>query len=510
MTDQNMAHFQPHLLEMRSISKSFPGVKALHQVGLTLDRGEVLALLGENGAGKSTLMKILAGVQSADNGSGGIFLEGQELHLSGPLGAKRSGIVMIFQELSLVMDLSIAENIYLGSVPTKKNGLIDNKKMIADAQRVLDSIRCELDPRRTVRSLPIAQQQLVEIARAVALGAKIVIFDEPTSSLTDKEKTILFRNIGMLKEQGVGMIYISHKMDEIFEISDRITVLRDGRNSGNLITKEVTMTQVTEKMIGRTLSEYYHKCTAVPGDEVLRVEGLAVDGVFEDVSFRVHSGEVVGLYGLVGAGRTEIVETIFGIRKKTVGTVYYCGKPVNIRGTGDAVKHGICLVPENRKEQGLVLGMGCLDNTVLAKLPQLANRLGVVNDKQAAQVYEDFKEKLSIVSPNPQQKVLNLSGGNQQKIVIAKWLSLMPKLLILDEPTRGIDVGAKSEIHRLIANLANAGMAVLVISSEMPEIMGISNRIIAIQEGRITAELKDGEITEKNLIEAITLGAVAS
>lgn len=492
------------LLEIKDISKTFPGVKALDKVDLHLNKGEVLGLVGENGAGKSTLMKICAGVYEADPGEGRIILNGKSVHYHSAYNAKKDGIVMIFQELSLVLDLSIGENIFLGSLPRKQKGIVDWSKLYAKSKEVLDSIECNEDPRDIIRVLPIAQQQLVEIGRALALGAKVVIFDEPTSSLTENEITLLYKNIKKLKSQGVGIIYISHKLDEIFSITDRITVFRDGKKSAELITKETTIPQVVEKMIGRSLSNYYHKSKALPGKELIRVENLSLKDRFSKIHFSVHHGEVVGLYGLVGAGRTEIAETIFGIRRKTSGTIFLDNKQVEITSSEDAVSLGIGLVPEDRKMQGLILGMSVKNNMCLAKLPWLANRLGVVDRKAPMEIYDEYKKKLSISSPSPSQQVVYLSGGNQQKVVISKWLCMSPRLLILDEPTRGIDVGSKAEIHKLIAELAESGIGILVISSEMPEIMGISNRIIAISQGRITAELAGKEITEKNLIHAIS------
>jgi ABC-type sugar transport system ATPase subunit len=492
------------LLEIRDVSKTFPGVKALDKVNLHLNRGEVLGLVGENGAGKSTLMKICAGVYEADPGEGEIILNGKQVHYHSAYDAKQDGIVMIFQELSLVLDLSIGENIFLGSLPRKQKGIIDWDKLYIKSKEVLNSIECREDPRDIIRVLPIAQQQLVEIGRALALGAKVVIFDEPTSSLTEKEITLLFKNIKRLKSQGVGIIYISHKLDEIFSITDRITVFRDGKNSAEFITKETSIPRVVEKMIGRSLSNYYHKSKAIPGKELLRVENLSLKDRFSNIRFAVHHGEVVGLYGLVGAGRTEIAETIFGIRKKTSGTIFLDDKPIEISSSEDAVRMGLGLVPEDRKMQGLILGMSVRNNMCLAKLPWLINRFGVVDSKAPMEIYIEYKKKLAISSPSPLQQVVYLSGGNQQKVVISKWLCMSPRLLILDEPTRGIDVGSKAEIHKLIAELAESGIGILVISSEMPEIMGICNRIYTISQGRITAELKNKEISEKNLLHAIT------
>lgn len=492
------------ILEVTNITKSFPGVKALKHVDFQLKAGEVMGLVGENGAGKSTLMKIICGVYQPDQGDGEIFFNGEKRYFSTPSDAKKAGIIMIFQEISLVMDLSIAENIYMGSLPLER-GLVDWKRLNQDASRKLEELGYDLDPRIPVRQLSIAQQQMVEVCRGISLGAKILIFDEPTSSLTDRETEVLFENINRLKKQGIGMVYISHKMDEISRISDRITVLRDGENSGLFETKTTPMEIVVQSMIGRKMDQFYYKSQHCAGKERLRTEHLSSSPQVEDVSFHVSAGEVLGFYGLVGAGRTELVETIFGLRKKTGGQIFIDGKAVAIRSAKDAVAHKLALVPENRKEQGLILSMSCENNISVAKLPRIANRLRVVSSKKTRAIYDEYEKALSISSPGPKQKVIYLSGGNQQKIVIGKWMSLEPEILILDEPTRGIDVGAKAEIYKLIDKLAADGMAVIVISSEMPEILGICDRIITIADGRLTGEFAGEEQTEHNLIQGITV-----
>ncbi len=493
-----------YVLEMKNISKTFPGVKALDNAYLNLKYGEVLALCGENGAGKSTLMKVLSGVYHADPGSGEIIYQGKPVRYNSPIEAKNDGVVLIFQELSLVMELTVAENLYLGSLP-KKGGRIDWKKMNADAQKVLDELECPAKPTDVISSLPIAQQQMVEIARGIALGAKILVLDEPTSSLTEKEKDSLFKIINKLKAQGVGMVYISHKMDEIFEISDRVLVMRDGKPTGEFVTKDITLDDIVNSMIGRSLDNYYYKCKWNPKEEILKVENLSLKGYFKDISFTIHAGEVVGFYGLVGAGRTEIMETIFGIRKADSGKIYLEGKEQKIHNSVDAVKAKIGFVTENRKEQGLVLGQSCRENMALAKLPMISKH-GFVDIKETYNIYNFYHDKLSISSPSSETPVGNLSGGNQQKVVLGKWMTLGPKLLILDEPTRGIDVGSKSEIYKLIADMAeNEDMAVIVISSEMPEVMGISNRILTISQGNLTGELVGDEITEDSLMRAILI-----
>ena len=502
VVDADQAPEGEYVLEAHQISKTFPGVKALDHVDLKLKRGEVLALVGENGAGKSTLTKILSGIHRANPESEHIVLDGERVEFKNSNEAKSHGLVTIYQELSLVPGLTVAENIFLGNLPRTRARLIDWKTLNERAREIMGELGLEVEPDEIVGNLSISRQQMVEIARALSQGTKVIIFDEPTSSLTENEKDILFENIRRLQAKGVAIIYITHKMDEVFEITDRIEVLRDGKNSGGLVTKEAKLDDIIQLMIGRVVDDYFHKNEAEKGKEVLKVDGLTKQGLFEDISFTVSQGEVVGLYGLVGAGRSEVAETIFGARPLDSGTIYLNGEPIRIRSTKDAVTHGMGFVPEDRKQQGLILQMTCRDNTSIAKLPWI-NTAGFVDRSQEKSIFEDFKGKLSISTPSPLQRVVKLSGGNQQKIVIAKWMSLNPKLLILDEPTRGIDVGSKAEIHKLIARLAEAGIAILVISSEMPEIMGVSDRIIAMREGRVTGTFEGDAITEENLITAI-------
>lgn len=492
------------ILQLRGITKTFPGVKALDDVALDVRRGEVHALLGENGAGKSTLMKVLAGTYTPDSGE--ILLDGQVVAPRTPLDAKRLGILLVHQELSLVPGLSVAENIFLGSLPTKGPG-VDWKKLRADAAAILERLESSVSPRDRLGSLSIANQQMVEIARALAFDPRIVVFDEPTSSLTEQEKRVLFENIRRLQEQNVAIIYISHRMDEIFELSDRITVLRDGRQRGTVFTDETNEAEATRLMIGRDLEDAGAYRPPQLGDEVLDVAGLDVPGVCRDVSLHVHAGEVVGLYGLVGAGRSELAETVFGLRKPSAGTIRLFGRERTLSSPAEAVEAGIALVPEDRKAQGLVLGMGVRDNVTLPQIDELT-RGGFVDGAKERELYSTYKERLAIKTPGPQQAAENLSGGNQQKVVIAKWLAKGPRLLILDEPTRGIDVGSKAEIHGLIRGLAEQGIAVLVISSEMPEILGVSDRILTMYEGRITAEFDAATASEDGLI-AGSIGAVS-
>lgn len=492
-----------YILEMNNINKTFPGVKALDGAYLKLKAGEVLALCGENGAGKSTLMKILSGVYTADKGSGEIRYKGKQVIYSNPNDAKNDGIILIFQELSLVQELSVAENIYMGSLP-QKGKLIDWKKMYKETKAVLEQLNCTVSPEEKVASLSIAQQQMVEIARGIALGANILVLDEPTSPLTEKEKISLFQSINHMKKAGVGIIYISHKMDEIFEISDRVLVMRDGKPTGDFNTHEINLDTIVNCMIGRSLGNYYCKGKGKTRGEVLRVENLTAKGFFKDVSFSVQSGEVLGFYGLIGAGRTEIMESIFGVRKFDSGKIFLNGKEVKIRNSYHAIKNRIGFLTENRKEQGLVLKQSCRENICMANLSNLT-KVGLVDHKAMSELYDKYHELLKIASPSGEQVVDNLSGGNQQKIVVGKWMAIGPKLLILDEPTRGIDVGSKSEIYKLIADMANSGIAIILISSEMQEILGVSNRIIAMAQGRVTKELKGEELTEETLMRSILI-----
>ena len=488
-------------LRLEDIVKTFPGVRALDGVSFEVLPGEVHALLGENGAGKSTLMKVLGGIYQPDEGR--IFIQEQPANMTSPLNAKSKGVVFIHQELSLADELSVAENIYLGELPRKSFGRVDWASLYAKSGEILKRLNCNFTPQTRVGSLSIANKQMVELARALTVEAKAVIFDEPTASLTDAEKVVLFDIINDLRDRGVGVVYISHRMDEIFTISDRISVLRDGSYRGSLVTADTNEDEVTQLMIGRSLDLTHAIVPAQMGDVALKVDGLSCGSLFQDVSFQVRSGEVVGFYGLVGAGRTEIAETLFGLRTPTAGQIEIAGLPVKITSPIDAIGHGISLVPEDRKEQGLVLGMNCRDNMTLPQVGHLTNGPFVSSAKEAA-IFNIYHEKLEIKTPSWKQKAGNLSGGNQQKIVIGKWLSMAPRVLIVDEPTRGIDVGSKSEIHNLIRALAAQGYAIIVISSEMPEVLRVSDRVIAMFHGRIMREFGATEVTEDNLVQAIS------
>lgn len=489
------------LLVLDGVTKTFPGVKALDDVSFEVRHGEVHALLGENGAGKSTLMKVLAGNHLADRGQ--VHLEGEAIRVATPLEAKKRGIVLIHQELSLVPEMTVADNIFLGSLPTTAFGIVNWRTLFDRAGRILDQLGCRFAASDKVDRLSIANRQMVEIARALVFTPKVVVFDEPTASLTDAEKVVLFDIIERLKEQDVGIVYISHRMDEIFRLSDRITVLRDGQVRGTLETAETTEDEVTRLMIGRSLEGRPSAAAGTVGEVALEVKGLSCGDLFRDVSFSLRRGEVVGMYGLIGAGRTEIAETIFGLRTPDAGEIRVDGEVVEISGPPDAIRHGIALAPESRKEQGLVLNMNCRDNMSLAQL-EAVSRGGWLDRGAEQAIYDDYAERLALKSPSWRTPVVNLSGGNQQKVVLGKWLSTKPEILIVDEPTRGIDVGSKAEIHALIRRLAASGIAVLVISSEMPEVLGVSDRILALYHGRLAAEFDAASVTEDALVQAIS------
>ncbi|WP_029057426.1 sugar ABC transporter ATP-binding protein [Stappia stellulata] len=488
-------------LRLEGIVKTFPGVRALDGVSFEVLPGEVHALLGENGAGKSTLMKTLAGMHQPNEGR--IYIEEKQVEMRTPLEAKAKGVVLIHQELSLVEEMSAAENIYLGELPRKSFGRVDWKTLFAKAGEILTRLNCKFGPQTRVGDLSIANKQMVEIARALTVNAKAVIFDEPTASLTDAEKVVLFEIIRDLKARGVGIVYISHRMEEIFTISDRISVLRDGTYRGTLITSDTNEDEVTQLMIGRSLDLSRNEEHVEFGGVALEVRALSCGSLYRDISFHVRSGEVVGFYGLVGAGRTEIAETLFGLRTPSSGTVLLEGKEVRLSSPVDAIANGISLVPESRKEQGLVLGMNCRDNITLPQVDDLTAG-PFVSDGAELAIFEQYRDRLEIKTPSWRQAVKNLSGGNQQKIVIGKWLAMRPNVLIVDEPTRGIDVGSKAEIHNLIRELARSGYAVIVISSEMPEVLHVSDRVIAMYSGEIIREFTAAEVNEDNLVQAIS------
>ena len=500
-----MADDQTHL-HMEGVSKRFPGVKALDGVSLDVRWGEIHALAGENGAGKSTLMKILSGEYSADSGI--ITLQGRQVRIEGPLMAQELGISIINQELSLIPELSVAQNIYLGREPIKGfTGLIDWQDVNAQAGRYLDKLKLDVAPTTQVMELSIAQQQMVEVAKALSLNANLIIMDEPTSALTDKESKILFDLIRELSNQGIAVIYISHRMEEIMQLAHRVTVFRDGCY---IATKEIAETSIDEiihLMVGRKLHHDSPVEVSGTGPELLRVDNLSTKTKLKAISFSLQEGEILGISGLVGAGRTEIARAIFGIDSTDEGAIYLDNRQVKIRSPKDAIRAGIGFVPENRKEQGLLLNMTVSDNLTINILEELS-RLLLIDRKRALAVAKEYIDKLKVKTPGPLEQTANLSGGNQQKIVIAKWLTTNPRIMILDEPTRGIDVGAKQEIYSLIQNLASSGIGVIIISSELPEILRLSNRILVMSQGEIAADLTRQEASQDIIMHYATGGGV--
>ena len=493
------------LLEMINISKVFPGVHALNHVSINVFPGEVRALVGENGAGKSTLIKILSGVYQPSEGE--IFLAGKKENIGSPSHAMKLGIAPVHQEVSLEPYLSIAENIFLGRQPLNRFGLIDHQKMNHEARSWLQELGVETNPTIPLGSISIAERQMVAIARAVSLDARVLIFDEPTSSLTLKETDRLFEVIRKLKTKNIAIIYISHRMEEIFQICDSLTVMRDGMLVGTKKISEVDTDMVIHMMIGRELKDMYQKTQTKIGEPVLEVKGLSVKGILKDISFTIHKGEIVGISGLVGAGRTELARAIFGDLNFESGQILIDGKLIKPKSPMDSITAGVGLVPEDRKEQGLVLTQAVKNNITMTVFPQISWG-GFINFTKENQLAEKFVQTLAIKTPSIKQQVQYLSGGNQQRVVIAKWLATNPKILIVDEPTRGIDVGAKSEIHALLNQLASNGVGILMISSELPEILAMSDRILVMHQGKIKAELEGKKATEEIIIRFATGQAV--
>lgn len=487
-----------YVLELKNIYKSFPGVKVLEDVTLQVRPGEVHALMGENGAGKSTLMKILMGIYKADQGS--IFLEGKETVIHGPKDAMSKGISMIHQELNTVLDMEVAENVFVGRELLKKGfeklKIVDIARMREETGKYFREMNIDIDPRAKMRTLSVVEMQLVEIVKAISLNSRIIVMDEPTSAITEKEATVLFAQIERLKKQGVAIIYISHKMDEIFRISDTITVLRDGQWIGTKPAKELDNDMLIKMMVGRELTDIYPKDPVEIGDVILEVKNLSRGKKVRDASFSLRKGEVLGIAGLVGAGRSELVETIFGLYPKTGGQIFLHGKEVHIKSAADAIKNKMALITEDRKQTGLNLIVSVKENIASVSIGKLSNH-GIVNDKKINEVSEKYIKELKIKTPDGNAIVGNLSGGNQQKVVLAKWLLDEPDIIIFDEPTRGIDIGAKRDIYLLINNLAKEGKAVIVISSEMAEVMGICDRILVMAEGRINGEVQREEFSQE-------------
>lgn len=485
------------ILELKNISKFFPGVKALDDVNFRLKKGTVHVLCGENGAGKSTLMKIIDGVYKPDKGE--MFINGEKVTIKDPMDAKANGIAMIFQELSYVPDLTLEENLCMGIWP-KKGIRIDWKKIRRRTQELMAQEGLDYAPDVKLRSLSVSDIQMLEILKAVSYDAKIIIMDEPTSAITDKEVKRLFQKIADLKARGASIIYISHKMDEIFQIADEITVFRDGKSIITKDAKDLTVDQVVEYMVGRKIENQYPKEILPIGEDILQVEGLTQPGVFENVNFHVRSGEIVGFAGLMGAGRTEIMRALFGLDPYSAGKVRIKGKEVRIRNVRQSIKNGLAMLTEDRRRTGIVPVLSVKFNTMLASMDKVIYK-GRLHAKEEDKIVTEACESMKVKTPSLDAKIANLSGGNQQKVVLAKWLICDPDILIADEPTRGIDVGAKREIYELMGKYASQGKGIIMISSELPELIGVCDRIYVVSEGRIAGMLSRDEFSQEAIMQ---------
>lgn len=495
-----------YLLQMKDIVKTFPGVKALKGVDLNVGYGEIHALMGENGAGKSTLMKCLIGIHPPT--SGDIYFDGKQLKGYTTSQALGIGISMIHQELSPVLYRTIMENIWLGREPINKLGLVDHKKMYQMTKEILETIELKEDPKTLMAHLTVAKMQMIEIAKAISYNAKLIIMDEPTSALTDREVKQLFKIMRKLKADGKSIIYISHKLDEIYEITDKITVFRDGQYIGTEDTDKLSVDQMINMMVGRNVDEMFPKVQCKIGDVKLEVKNLSHKKHFKNISFSVRKGEILGIAGLVGSGRTEVIETIFGIREKESGQIIIDGKEVQVNSPRDAIALRMGLLTEDRRHSGIFPMLTISANMLISNLNKYINKLGLINHKNAKDDCEEYVKAIRIKTPNLDQKIENLSGGNQQKVLVARWLMTDPEILFLDEPTRGIDVGAKAEIHRIITNLAGSGKSIIMISSELPEVMGMSDRIMVMHEGKVTGIIENRkDLTQEELM-AYATGSV--
>ncbi|MFG7960905.1 sugar ABC transporter ATP-binding protein [Pseudomonas aeruginosa] len=488
-----------YLLEVLGVSKSFPGVKALDDVQLRLRPGSVLALMGENGAGKSTLMKIIAGIHQPDRGE--LRMRGRSLLLDSPLAALRAGIAMIHQELNLMPHMSVSENIWLGREPLTALRMVDHREMRERTRGLLRRLRIGLSPDEPVGGLSIAERQMVEIAKAVSYDSAVLIMDEPTSAISETEVAHLFAIIADLRAQGKGIVYITHKMDEVFAIADEVAVFRDGGFIGLQDAAAMDSGGLISMMVGRELTQLFPERAPPQERQLLSVRGLSLAGVFEEVSFDLRAGEVLGIAGLMGAGRTNVVETLFGITLATSGEVWLEGERVSLRDPGLAIRNGLALLTEDRKDSGIFPCLSVLENMEVAVLSHYTGNGGFVQQKSLRTLCEEMCARLRVKTPDLEQCIANLSGGNQQKVLLARWLMTRPRVLILDEPTRGIDIGAKAEIYRLIAQLAEQGMAVIMISSELPEVLGMSDRIMVMHEGRVSGFLERGEATQERVMQ---------
>ena len=486
------------LVQMQGIVKRFPGVVALGGVDFDVQPGEVHVLLGENGAGKSTLIKILAGVYSKDEGR--IFVQGQEVHHLTPKMAQDLGIRVIYQEFNLMPYFTVAENLFMGREPLRNGRLIDWKKVYKEAQEILDRLDCPVSPRRLVRDLSVADKQMVEIARALSVDSRIIVMDEPTSALSMHEIDKLFQIIHLLKQKGVGIIYISHRLEEINRVGDRVTVLRDGHSVGTRKVDETNIDELIKMMVGREMkSKYPYENREIPDEVVLRVKNFTSRGKFENVNFSLRRGEILGISGLVGAGRTELARAIMGLDPVGEGAVEIFGEGIRPKSPRSMIRRGLGVLPEDRKGQGVTLVLPLVQNVTIVALHRVLRGLflSLGLEKKLA---TDYVKQLNIITPSLKTQVMSLSGGNQQKVVLAKWLFSQAKVLIFDEPTRGIDVGSKFEVHQIMMNLVKEGNSIIMISSELPEILGMSDRILVMREGRLTAELKREEATQEKIL----------
>lgn len=488
------------LFRLEKLCKAFPGVKALNDVSFSIEKGEVLALMGENGAGKSTLIKILAGAYRMDSGE--IFCEGKKVQINDRNDSTKLGISIIFQELNLFSNLSVAENIFVNREFRKAGFIYDREKTNSEAKLLLERVGLNCSPDTKLGKLSVSQRQMVEIAKALSADVRLIIMDEPTSSLTDTEVDKLFDIINNLKKRGVSILFVSHKINEVRRIADRVHILRDGEYIATLKKEEITEEAIIKSMVGRTLENIFVKQYAEIGEIALEVRNLCTKNFLKNISFNVRKGEIVGFAGLVGAGRSEVMRAVFGLDAISEGEILIDGKPVRINSPSDAIKHGLGLVPEDRKHDGLILGMSVMKNGSIVMLDKLSKH-GLINDALEYETIESYVKKLSIKTPSMEKEVKDLSGGNQQKVVVAKWLANNPQILIVDEPTRGIDVAAKKEIHNLISNLAKSGVAIIMISSEMPEVLGMCDRIYVMHEGRIRSELCREEATQEKIMKVI-------
>ncbi len=487
------------LLEMKNICKEFPGVKALDDVSLTVRKGTVHALMGENGAGKSTLMKTLFGIYKKD--AGGIFLEGKRVEFKNSKEALENGVAMVHQELNQALKRNVMDNIWLGRYPKKLGFITSEKKMYEDTSKIFEELGISVNPKRIMSTMPVAERQMVEIAKAVSYNSKIIVFDEPTSSLTEQEVSHLFRIINMLKERGCGIIYISHKMDEILKISDDVTIMRDGTWVATERAKELTMDKIIKLMVGRELTKLFPEKHNKPGDVIMEVNNLSgMYSIVNDVSFKLRKGEILGIAGLAGAGRTEVIENIFGISARKSGSIKLKGKKIENKNSIEAIKNGFALLTEERRATGIFGILNIKENTVISNLKKYKFKGLFLKNSSMVKDTQWAIDAMRIKTPNQSTQIRSLSGGNQQKVILGRWLLTNPKILMLDEPTRGIDVGAKYEIYQLIIDLAEKGKSVIVVSSEMPELLGICDRIIVMSGGKVAGEVETDKTSQEEIM----------